>query len=381
VADSNAYGDVINNVTSEAEKSIDAGAQSNSLTSGVSQSISTAYPEKQFNQEVTSFLSGNLAWLKGQTKLPEFNINLNATKQAFATQIGSLMQARVAALPSCSSSADTIAALSTLNPLSLTCRPAGLRLASVDTQISSDIENSNVLLSTSVFTPNSINVSFNGSTQPYYQKLSALPKVYVWAERVPFILGLLALLWALGIVVFSSRKRKGLRRVSIVLVISALLLAITRVGADRIGSKVSRHLTTNSSLSYLESSATNFAHYLVSSLTTVGSWFAAAYLVLAVIILGYLYGPRLFNKNRGQIRSSAKRPANVEKVAETDPLDDQPDSIKDSAAVKLAPHRSSAYRLDTRPVMRPTPGAPVQPTAPPLPHRPPRPPHRPRLIQ
>ncbi len=313
----------------------------------VTQAARAAFSDEQIQRYVDTFLSSNYDWLNGKSSTPNFNIDLTSAKQAFAKEVGDRVQNQLANLPVCSTS--QLAQLQNLqqaDPLTITCRPAGLNPQTEAARISQEISNNTSFLSNQAITAANINPNRTSQSKPYYVKLSFAPKTYrVWTH-LPWLCLVLGLASASGIIFLSRRRRQGVRKVGIVLLIAGLVLVIDKLIADFILHRAEHKLFNPTGVGALQKSLTEFLNKVVAEVNHIDFWFGIGFLVAAILIFAWLY----FTRNRQP----------------------QPKSVQPSQPSSRVTPTSSAQRAPSR--SQPPASAPLPPK------RPTRP-KKPRLIQ
>jgi hypothetical protein len=284
-------------VAGETEKVVGGNGQSGPASPGdtaIRQAATIAFPPQILQQNINTLLNSNYSWLEGKTSHPDFMIDLTAAKQSFAAQIGQLVEIRLAGLPACSNA--QLAQLGTnqnIDYLTITCRPPSLTPQAAAAQATQQINSGGSLLANPVITASSINPKGNNNSgQPYYQKLSMAPKLYRLGLKLPWFLGGLALLSTLGIVFLAPRKRKGVRRVSVVLLEAGVILVAVKFVADTAFNQLKKHIFNSSSVGQLQQSLTDFLHRVEAQLVKVDLWFGIAFLALALLLFGILWFTR-----------------------------------------------------------------------------------------
>lgn len=291
------YDHFIAMVADETEKSAGGNNQSGPATPGdtaIRQAAKIAFPPQLLQQDVNTFLNSNYAWLQGKTGRPDFMIDLTAAKQSFATQVGQLVGIRLTGLPVCSNTQlAQLDAGQNIDYLTIACRPPSLAPQTAAVQAAQQINSGGSLLANPVITASSINPKGNNNPgQPYYQRFSAVPKVYRLSLKLPWVLGGLALLSTLGIVFIAPRKRKGLRRVGVVLLEAGIILVAVKFVADTVFNRVEKHIFNSSGAGQLEQSLTDFLHRIEAQLVKVNLWFGIAFLTLALLLFVILWFTR-----------------------------------------------------------------------------------------
>ncbi len=337
-------------VADETEKAAGGTSQSGPASPGdtaIRQAARVAFPPQILQQDVSTFMDSNYAWLEGKTSHPDFMIDLTAGKQSFAAQVGQLVEIRLTGLPVCSNAQlAQLGASQNIDYLTITCRPPSLTPQAAAVQTAQQINGGGSLLANPVITASSINPKGNNSQgRPYYQKFSAAPKIYRLGLKLPWILSGLAFLSTLGVVFIAPRKRKGVRRVGVVLLEAGIILVAVKFVADTVFNQLEKHIFNNSNVGQLQQSLTDFLHRVEAQLVKVDLWFGIAFLALAVLLFVILWFTR---QKSGK---SAK-----------------PDTGRGSGTSENAlPETSQAGGTPPFPALR----------QPPRPKRP----HRPRLIQ
>jgi len=258
----------------------------------VQQAAESAFPASLLQQDVTTVLNSNYAWLEGKTSTPAFSIDLMTAKQSFARQVGQNVQMHLSSLPVCTTA--QLAAeeqASTNDPLSLTCRPANLDPLTEGTSVTQQLANNTNFLNKPIITANSISPNTNQS-KPYYQRLSFAPKVYRLATKLPWVLGAVAVLCAVGIIFVAPRKRKGLRRVGIVLMEAGIILVAIKFIADTLVKKLETKIFNQASIGQLQQSLTNFVQHAESQLVKLPFYGGIVFVILAIIIFVVLLSTR-----------------------------------------------------------------------------------------
>jgi uncharacterized protein YjeT (DUF2065 family) len=106
-----------------------------------------------------------------------------------------------------------------------TCLPIGTTPDSVASNIQSNLTDNQNFLKSPILTANAIKKS--GSNQSVFSgKASNAPTAFQWLKQTPFILSGLSLLAIIGIVFISSNRRKGLKRVGVVLTVIGVIVLV-----------------------------------------------------------------------------------------------------------------------------------------------------------
>ncbi|HSW85233.1 MAG TPA: hypothetical protein VLF79_01280 [Candidatus Saccharimonadales bacterium] len=365
LAQSNFYHSIVANSLKNAQLSAsnDQGAGRISLNdAAVQQTVNSIFTPAVLQSYANTIIDGNYAWLQGKTPTPVFTVDLRPAKQKLAEQINQVVKDRVASLPACTP--EQLAQLqSTLNtdPLSVPCKLPTMDPETAGKQAAFQISSSESFLNNPVITANTINPNGKTSGKPYYKQLSSLPKAYTWSQRAPWILGGIALLCTLGILFIAPRKRFGLRRLGIVLVIAGIILIIIKFLYDATFNKVEDHVFNNANVGEIQKSLTDFSHHVEAQLVRIDLWFGIAFVLIGSIILIVLWATR----PKPPTKLQGPKPGDTIKPSDNKPVSNQ-----------SAPP-------PTRPVSgSPTPAPTVPSQRPPLPVLKSQPrPRPPRLIQ
>ncbi len=395
LAQSKLYDHFVAYVADQASKS-EGGNQSGSVSlndAAVQAAARSSFGSKIIQKGVNTFIDANYAWLQGKVSVPKFKIDLSAEKADFAQKVGQHVKTYTAGLPVCTSAQAVQQQLNT-DPLAATCRPPGVKPAAVGAQVTQRLSTTSEFLNNPVITPNSVNPKGNEQNKPYYQKLSKLPKLYRLGAKLPYIFGALSVLFALGIIFLALTRRRGIRRLGIVLGLAGIVLVASKFVADIALKKAENQVFNNAGVGQLQESLTDFAHRVESSLVRINLWFGVAFLVLALIIFIVLLTTR--------DRAGKKKPVTGEPGEDTKPESGSMPLIKARRRLRR-PFGDSIMPLGAKPGGEPEtppepPGGAVEPSeladksaqaqaaqkpagAPPVPHTKPNRRKKPRLIQ
>lgn len=246
------------------------------------QAASSVFTPEFLKLQARKVIESNYAWLQGKTDKPDFAVDLTDAKQRFAQQAGGYVSDKVSALPACTpAQLAQLSQMAKIDWLNVSCRPPGISPAAAGALVEQRIASSDNFLDNSKINADTTRTD-NGSqgNQPYYLELSGLPKLYQLGQKLPLIAVVLAILSTLGIVYAYSRRRDGLKRVSIVLLWAGVLLALTKFISDFIFNKLDRSLFNQASTGPLQRSLADFTHQIQRQLVTIDLYFALAYLTL-----------------------------------------------------------------------------------------------------
>lgn len=242
--------------------------------------LSTRFLEQQGNQ----FINSNYAWLEGKQPQPSFTIDLSSARQDFANRVGQAVTGRLAQLPKCTTAQllQLQAAGSSIDPFSVSCRPASLDPQTEGTDVTQEILQNSTFLNNPVISPQSITPN---QSQPYYQKFSQAPLVYKLSLKAPYAWAGLTLVLILLIWLIARPKRRGLRRLAVVLLLAGILLVLNKVAADALFSQLQKQAFNPANNGQLQQSALAFFHSLEAQLVKIDLYFGVGYVVLSILLL------------------------------------------------------------------------------------------------
>lgn len=320
LASSKLYDNFIGNASNLAEKSTgDDQSGSVSLSdTAVVKAAQSAFTADFLKQNVNTFIESNYAWLQGKTDKPEFKIDLTEAKNSFAVKVGQYVTAYSANLPVCTPAQQ--AQVQTADPLTAVCRPAATTPEQLGAQVTTDIKNGD-FLSNSVITPDNINPDKTSANQPYYRKLSYLPKLYSLGTNLPYITGAISVLSILGLVLLSATKRGGFKKSGWTLAVAGIVLVGAKFSSDLAFNQLEQRAFNNASIGQLQQSLTTFGRSIESAFTQTEMYFGIAYLVLALIILLVLKftGNKPAKETQPSVEPAKVTPSNVTTPTPTAP--------------------------------------------------------------
>lgn len=254
----------------------------------VQKAANEALSEEFLEKQGSAFIDGNYKWLSGQTEKPEYKIDLGPAREQFAKNTGIAVASRLASLPVCTNAqlATIKAQGQNVDPYTIECLPFTTNPDEAGEEISQNLSSNSSFLNNAVLTPDSLDPSQETSSQPYYETLKNIPKFYQFLLIAPFILLGLALLAILGMIFIAPTKARGLRRISIMLFISSLILILSKFLWDTGFKNLDKKVSSGSSGSpELQKSLLNLAHGVEKSLTSFNVYFGIAFLVLALVFI------------------------------------------------------------------------------------------------
>jgi hypothetical protein len=302
----NFYSGVVTNVLHNAQQSAsnDTGAGRVSLSDPTfQQAVRAVFTPQLLKQYTNTVLDSNYAWLEGKTAAPQFTIDLKPAKHQLAQQVGQSVESRLSNLTVCSDAQLTqLQATLNTDPLAIPCLLPTLNPQTASAQATKQINGSSDFLNNPVITASALNPNGDNQGKPYYQRLSKAPTLYKWGQRLPWICGGLILLSTLGIIFIAPRKRRGVRRLGVVVLEAGIILLIIKFVADTAFNRLEKRIFNNSSIGQLQQSLTDFLHRIEAQLVKVDFWFGIAFLAIGVLLLSIIW----FTRDKAD--KPAKRP-------------------------------------------------------------------------
>ncbi|HET9174226.1 MAG TPA: hypothetical protein VFN56_02995 [Candidatus Saccharimonadales bacterium] len=317
LSQSGVYTHVVPYAIQQSQKNTTDQANTDSLVSlgdaQVQHAVQAAFSPQDIQKAVNTFLNANYAWLEGKTATPQFSIDLSENKAAMAANLAQYSKSRAAHLPSCTPAQllELENTSQTYNILNATCIPSGVTPATAAQVVQTDALTTQSFLPNTSLTPTNIgqqNLIRAGATSqapqtPYYASLSFLPIVYIWATRLPWILGGLSVACAIGILMLAGTRRQGLRRITyIAATTGAIILVLSFVSTTILARSAVVHAVAHSDFGLLQQSILNVIHTALVSLAHTELWFGAAYLALSTGIIVVL----LLMRGRQQHKPSSR---------------------------------------------------------------------------
>lgn len=231
-------------------------------------------------------IDGTAPWLEGTADRPNFSINLVEIKNDFADRIGAYARTRYAALPVCQANEVP----ESTDILSLDCQPPGFDPEAEIQKSITELKTSDDFLSDPDLTAEDIGAGGEGEDKrPLYQRLENLPEAYERARMVPFVLAGLALFSALVILLASTEKRRGVRRIMTTFYVSGAVLIVAAWLVKYAFDKGTDSLTRSADQSKgLQRTAVAVLDEVQQALNSVIIRFGLAFVVIAALLTVYL---------------------------------------------------------------------------------------------
>ncbi len=246
LADSGIYNSVVPNALAQAQNLSTSAGDIPLNDPQIQAAAKTALTPAEIQGDANQIIDSVYAWLNDKTATPNFNIDLSSTKSAFAENVADIVQQRAASLPVCTSASE----IST-NAYSATCLPPGTTPAEAASQVKDQVLSGQGFLDQNI---NANSVKGSDSNQNIFSdQLNKLPDQYRRLKHAPYITALLAILAAAGIVLLSSTRTRGLRRVGIALAIVGIIMLVFAWGSNKlISSQVIPHINIDNAATQKE---------------------------------------------------------------------------------------------------------------------------------
>ncbi len=273
-------------------------------------------------KNVEAFLDGIYNWLDGSSTTINFDLDLNGIKQSLADNLGNYLKTRVDGLPVCAAGQGS----QDFNGFNDTCRPANTSGADVAKKLTDDITSGDFLKNARITgadikikQPDGSSITLDQSSQGKVVK-----QAYQYSGYAPALLGLLAVVMALGVVFLSSDHLKGLKRVGTVTLTAGILLLLavvtTHVGLGWLKNELAKQDSFTASQLKL---ATNFANQIFGSINKVLEVFTGIYVIGGV---GVIVGSHILRKKRGgkeEPKTEELETTEKKDTEETKPVEDK----------------------------------------------------------
>jgi hypothetical protein len=279
--------------SSQEDQAKNGGDTSVSLTNPlVQKAAKQAFSPQLLESSVNTIIDANYAWLQGKTDKPQFNVNLSGAKLDFATRVGKYVEARLSKLPVCTPEQKTRLQIP-VDVFTVKCRPSSLDPKTEGNRVRDELKGNDSFLGKPTINANNLDQQNGKKTgEPYYTELSRAPELYKWGQKSPYILALLALLTASGIIFIALTRRKGWRGVGVVLAVAGLILIATKFLADIAADKLTDKVLTGTAAVHLKQPRDNLIHTVEQQLVKFDLVFGLVFLALAIIIFVVLYRGR-----------------------------------------------------------------------------------------
>lgn len=223
-------------------------------------------------------IDGTYSWLDGTTQTPDFKLDTEKIQEQMSLNLTTAAAERVQKLPPCTPAQLQQFDPGTLDPFSLPCQPPGFNAATIRKQLDRNLESRDGLLQSEPVTSSDITTS---EGQNVFAQADRVPGIFQLGQKLPWIFGVLAIL-AAGLVIFFNEPRlRGVKSLSVSLLITGVLLLVSMT----IVSFIFKQIGTNIGGTGNEagSAALTVAQTLTSQVNNPLKIFAVAYLLIGVV--------------------------------------------------------------------------------------------------
>jgi len=280
---------------------------------------------------VEKVLDGSYNWLDGSAKNLSFSLDLTNAKQQLATGLGGYATTKAAALKTCV----TNELIDDFDAFSSTCRPKGLSAEAVGQKLTDDLLTGDQFLPNPVLTEKDIKIKgSDGSEMPIdgTKQADIVRKSYSFSGYVPYILGIVALLTALGVIFISRDRLKGVRRVGVVLLVNGMLLLLTCVALVQLPSVAEEKLSQNTAVGSVAQNnlISDVAKVIFKNIQNVLVIYTAVFIglgIIAIVASGLLKKRR--DKGKNPTNEGEDQNTDVQPSAEEKPeIKEEPKEVK-----------------------------------------------------
>lgn len=245
----------------------DAGAQA---------AVEQAFPPAELQRVAEQVIDGTYAWVHGDVAKPNFAVDLTTVKTRIADNLAAYLEQRLTALPVCP---PQTAPQDVDQMLAEGCRPATASVPDLVAQARQQALDKGVLENSQI----NADTFKNEQGKSVFDAYKEVPEWHHAFMLSLFVMPLLIVLTAFAVVFASSTRRTGLRRLSVILLVTGIysvaiaLLAVW--GLHKAAEQLSKQ--TNG-VEGISDAALKFVTILANDLRTWWVGFAIAYLALGV---------------------------------------------------------------------------------------------------
>lgn len=260
-----------------------------------------AFSSDFLKNSVEEVLDGTYAWLEGKTDKPEFSVDLSEAKQQLADGIGSYAARRAAELPACSTAQLQEMQANGFDALSSECLPPGVNPQTAGEDLSKQIATSEDFLGDTTFNGDDLLVGDNDEkvTLDQAPEFKQVQTSFGWLNNALYVFAAIAILSAIGIILLSANKRKGISRFGTVILTAGVLLGVSLLLINRGSAWLNQRASDlGGESSASREIAANMASAVSSDVARLLLWYAVGFAVVGVAcILGAKFINRPEQKN------------------------------------------------------------------------------------
>jgi hypothetical protein len=189
----------------------------------VTAALAKAFPAELIESQSSKAVDSIYTWMKGNSQNLEFSLDFTEAKNNFATYLSTAAYTRVSTLPACPVSG---ALVLDLDPFTATCKPFGVTADMAAAKVHQEIDQS------SLFTNSKLTAAdiTNDQDQSLNTQLASVPDAYSALMRILVISGALVVALSAVVICLTAPKRKGAKRIGLLLAVSGGCTALVAIG-------------------------------------------------------------------------------------------------------------------------------------------------------
>lgn len=184
--------------------------------------INASFSPEFLQESSGKLINGFYAWLNGEATQPEFSIDLSTARNSMIQGLADYAEDRLLSLPACTSAQARELAAQEIDPFTVKCRPPVV-VSAEKQKIIDELEDSEFLeddeLSAATLTKD--------DPDKFTEELKGLPDGFQLLKSLPLITGVITLASATSLILLHDDKRRGIRQVGIIVLVTGLLLLVS----------------------------------------------------------------------------------------------------------------------------------------------------------
>lgn len=242
--------------------------------------LGTAFPKSFLNSSAHSLIDANNAWLRGATSVPHFKVDFADGKKRFAATVSRVITMRLRAIPECTLA--QLRMIQTSNLSTLTCRPPGIDVGVEEIQVEQQIVHNQNFINNGAITQDTLTLGQDHN--PYYHKLSWLPRVFQALRYAPYVCAVLAIMLGLVALYTLPDRRRGLGKIARTLIIAGIVLASAKIAVIIGYNELRSYLLHSGVTGPLQNIVLSITHEALGAFANTELLLGTACIVLAMII-------------------------------------------------------------------------------------------------
>jgi hypothetical protein len=189
---------------------------------GVRDAAQKTFTPAALESTTNQAISGFYDWLQGKTSTPTITLDLSPYRQNLLNNLNTYALQKASSLPACNlQQLRELQAQPTQSVLEAPCLPPGMTAQQAADQFSKEAVQNSTFLNNPTISSQDLK---DANGKPLFATASWLPTAYHWLMLAPWIIGALIALTALGSILLHEERWRGVRRVSIALIVTGLML-------------------------------------------------------------------------------------------------------------------------------------------------------------